>query len=58
MDLVLHFCIDPDNSAPWRRLRPDHAKAMKGKFAASQGQVKDVTDEDMGRMLGEVGGPS
>ena len=26
MDLVLDFCLDPDNGAPWRKLHPEQAK--------------------------------
>ena len=53
MDLILHFCPDPDTTEHWRRLRPDQAKAMKAKMTGqgSSSNTMDVTEEDLERMM-------
>ena len=57
MDLVLHFCTDPDAMQPWRRLRPAQARAMKSKMVVQPDQMVDVTEDDLESMMTINTGP-
>ena len=53
MDLVLHFSTNPEANVPWKKVKPEQAKALKAKLgrAAANNGVEDVTDEDLGNLL-------
>ena len=48
-DLVLDFCIDPEGSGVWRKVRPAQAAELKGKFGRST--TEEVSFDDLGRLL-------
>ena len=53
MDLVLDFCLEPDeDDARWRKLRPAQASLVKKKIGGSGPSASDeMTGEDVERLL-------
>ena len=51
-DLVLDFCTDPSSEAPWRKVRPAQAKAMKKKLGGGGSQSLAVTEDELNQMIG------
>ena len=49
MDLVLDFSVDPDGGAPWRKLRPSQALAVRSKMKGGDGD--EVGEEELETML-------
>ena len=58
-DLVLDFCTDPSTDAPWRKVRPAQAKAMKKKLGNGGGgsQAAAITEDELDQMIGDSQSP-
>ena len=57
-DLVLDFCTDPSTEAPWRKVRPAQAKAMRVKMGRANGQPEPVTEDELETLIGGSQGAS